>query len=267
MEYSVTDVVVAVATAAGVMGGAALVLRASALGANAAAPEIDVGAGVPVRVVPVLDLDAPTLKLGGGRARAGLPQRWIRRPKAVADSKASPPPAATSSSHAPSSGVAAADAGAPGDTDAGATADSDAGAPGETGVDTGAGAEPGPGGPGHPLGAPEGTETDPLKARAGDVYRSRLVAWFSSRFRVSGSGLPQSTLTKLRVQATVQISPDRRVAGYTMTSSGNGVFDAAARAALESAKGQELPPPPESYPDLFQTTISLTFVCKEGRCD
>lgn len=260
MEYSVTDVVLAVATAAVVMGGSALVLRAAALGANAAAPEIDIGAGVPVRVVPVLDLDAPTLKLGGGRARAGLPRRWIRQEKPGTETKVQPsPPAGTSSIHAPPSGVAAADAGAPADTEAGA--------PGETGADTGAGAEPGPGGPGHPLGAPEGTETDPLKARAGDVYRSRLVAWFSSRFRVSGSGLPQSTLTKLRVQATVQLSPDRRVAGYTMTSSGNAVFDAAARAALESAKGQELPPPPESYPDLVQTTISLTFVCKEGRCD
>lgn len=269
MEYSVADVVLAVTTAAVVMVGSALVLRAAALHAQAAAPEIDIGVAVPVRVVPVLDLDAPTLKLGGGRARAKLPDRWVRKPKPEEGRKAQPTPhAGTSEKDIPPPDVPVADAGAAQDTDAGAPADTGAGAPADTPGEPGDGGVSGaPPGPGHPLGDPEGTETDPLKARAADVYRSRLVAWFSSRFRVSGSGLPQSTLTKLRAQATVQLGPDRRVLGYTLRSSGNAVFDAAARAALESAKGQLLPPPPQNYPDLAQTTISITFVCKEGRCD
>lgn len=141
--------------------------------------------------------------------------------------------------------------------------------PGEppSGSAPGSDAAIGPGGPGHPAGAPGGTETDPLRARAADVYRSRLVAWFSVRFRVTGSGLPQAALTKLRAHATVSLSPDRRVAGYTLSTSGNATFDAAARAAIEAAKGQALPPPPERYPDLLRTTITVTFVCKEGRCD
>jgi hypothetical protein len=41
----------------------------------------------------------------------------------------------------------------------------------------------------------------------------------------------------------------------------------AARAALEGAKGESLPQPPENYPDVVQRTINLTFVCKENRCD
>jgi hypothetical protein len=45
------------------------------------------------------------------------------------------------------------------------------------------------------------------------------------------------------------------------------VFDAAARAALDGARGESLPQPPENYPDVVQRTISLTFVCKEKRCD
>ena len=44
-------------------------------------------------------------------------------------------------------------------------------------------------------------------------------------------------------------------------------FDAAARSALEGAKGQEIPPPPENYPDIVQTQISLTFTCTPQRCD
>ena len=122
-------------------------------------------------------------------------------------------------------------------------------------------------GPGSPSGSPEGTSTDPLAARALDVYRARLVAWFSSRFRVSGSGLPQSTLVRLKAPATVQIGSDGRVTGYSLGTSGNPSFDAAARAALESARGQAIPPPPENYPDLAPPSISVTFVCTEGKCD
>ena len=40
----------------------------------------------------------------------------------------------------------------------------------------------------------EGTETDPLKARAVDLYRAKIAGWFSSRFRVTGSGLDKAEM-------------------------------------------------------------------------
>jgi hypothetical protein len=122
-------------------------------------------------------------------------------------------------------------------------------------------------GPGSPEGAPEGTETDPLKARAVDLYRARLIAWFSSRFRVSGSGLSPDELTRYKVSATVHLSSERQIESFSIDTSGNAAFDAAARAALEGARGQALPPPPESYPDIVQRTIRLTFVCRSDQCD
>src|SRR5262249_44909705 len=116
-------------------------------------------------------------------------------------------------------------------------------------------------------GSADGTETDPLKARAVDLYRARIVGWFSSRFRVTGSGLSEEELLRYRVGATVEITSGRTVGGYTLTPSRNAAFHAAARAALDSAKGQNLPPPPDNYPDIVQSRIHLTFVCKEHRCD
>ena len=94
-----------------------------------------------------------------------------------------------------------------------------------------------------------------------------VVDRVSRRFRVSGSGMPPEELTKYRVSATVELSSDRQVVSYSIVPSGNSVFDAAARAALEGARGESLPQPPENYPDVVQRTISLTFVCKEKRCD
>lgn len=293
MEYSPLDVALAVVTAAAVLGGSAAVLSAAASRDLGAAPEIDIGVAAPVRVVPIIDLDAPQLKLGGRRAEAKLPSRWVRKPKPKPDAEPKPEPdrraqpsphASASEKDIPPPDVAVGDAGVPTDASAEpapATPPDDAGADAAEAVasaEPNAEGVPGEGtggtgpvssvaGPGHPAGVPGGTETDPLKARALDVYRSRLIAWFSSRFRVSGSGLPQSTLTKLSVGATVQIAGGRTVGGYTMTSSGNAAFDAAARAALESAKGQTLPPPPENYPDLAQAQIQVTFTCKEGQCD
>jgi hypothetical protein len=120
---------------------------------------------------------------------------------------------------------------------------------------------------GHQAGVKEGTEADPLKARAVDLYRNKIAGWFSSRFSVRGSGLGPDDLKKYKVSATVQISGDRTVSTYTITPSGNAAFDAAARATLEGAKGQALPPPPENYPDVVQRQINVTFVCRAGVCD
>jgi hypothetical protein len=54
---------------------------------------------------------------------------------------------------------------------------------------------------------------------------------------------------------------------FTLSPSGSAPFDAAARAALESSVGSSIPPPPESYPDVMQSSIHVTFVCRRSQCD
>jgi hypothetical protein len=260
------DVVVACAIALIVHVAAAWAISSSALEKMAALPEIDRGTATPVKVVPVLDLDSPLLKLGGKPTKAKLPDRWLKQaPKARVEERTFVSPKASKTIDAiPSKDVPMADAGTP--------------APPPTAeiakvVDTPVVPEveprpaPNVAVEGHADGVKEGTETDPLKARAVDLYRARIAAWFSGRFRVTGSGLPQEELLRYRVPAQVQLSADRRVESFTISPSGNAVFDAAARATLERTRGESIPPPPENYPDTIQRHISLTFVCKEHRCD
>jgi hypothetical protein len=249
-----------------VLAGAFFALKAAALERHAVAPRIDEGAAIPVRIVPVLDLDAPLLKLGGERDPAKLPDRSVKQaPKPRVEQRAfASPKAGKTEQDIPPPDVKIAGAGtAPPPPDAEIAKQ----------VDTPIASAPDAGLPanvdekGHADGVKEGTEIDPLKARAVDLYRARIIAWFSGRFRVTGSGLPPEELTRYRVSASVQLSPDRRVMGYSITPSGNPAFDAAARATLEAARGDRIPPPPESYPDVAQGQINLTFVCREKRCD
>ncbi|KYF54957.1 energy transducer TonB, partial [Sorangium cellulosum] len=237
----------------------------SDLSATAAAPEIDKGPSVPVKVIPVLDMDTPLLKLGGKRDRMKLPDRWVRQtPKPRVEQKAFvSPDAGKTEEDIPPPEVKVADAGtAPPPPDAEVARQVDI----ELDPKTDAGEAPNVDQEGHADGVKEGTETDPLKARAVDLYLARIAGWFSSRFRVSGSGLPPEELTKHRPRAVIVLS-DGQMVSYTLTPSGNPVFDAAAQATLEGAKGQALPPPPENYPDLGQKQVSVTFVCRENTCD
>jgi hypothetical protein len=134
-------------------------------------------------------------------------------------------------------------------------------------------AEPGeeetdaPPGEGFPDGDPEGTITDPLQAHAIRLYRGRIKSWVAARFKLTGTGLPQETLRKLRASASISVEANRRVSGYSMGSSGNAAFDAAVRRALETVKGLELPPPPQHYPGYIQGRINIEFVCGENTCD
>lgn len=265
-DFRAREVAASVVIGAAVLLGAGFALSRTALDRPAVAPEIEKGTAVPVKVVPVIDMDTPLLKLGGKRDNQKLPDRWVRqtpKPRAeqrthvsskagkaeqdipppevkMAEPKAPPPPPDAEI-------VKQADAPPPPIVDAGAPANVDE--------------------KGHSDGVKEGTETDPLKARAVDLYRAKIAGWFSGRFRVSGSGMAQSELTRYRVSATVEVGSDRTVKGFTLVPSGNAVFDAAARSALESSRGQALPPPPENYPDVVQSRINVTFVCRENRCD
>jgi hypothetical protein len=244
----------------------AIALKASASEKPLSKPEADMALGTPIKILPILDMDAPLLKLGGAHDASRLPDKWIKKSaKARAEQKAQVSPSAEKTEEAipPPDLPVAAKALPPAPPDAEPTKQ----------VDTPVVPTSAPAPPsnvttaGHQDGVAEGTETDPLKARAVDLYRARIVSWFSSRFRVSGSGLADEELSKFRVGATVEIGSDRTVSGYSLSPSGNAAFDAAARTALDGAKGQSLPPPPENYPDIVQSRIHLTFVCKEHRCD
>lgn len=264
-DFHPMEIAIAVAFALAVETTAALALSASAIDKPALAPEIDKGPATPVKVIPVLDLDSPLLKLGGKKDKYKLPDRWLRQtpiqrveekafvsPKAGKSAKDIPPPdkkIADAGTKPPPEDAAVAK-----QVDTPITEVPDAAPP--SNVDT----------EGHADGVKEGTETDPLKARAVDLYRARIAGWFSSRFRVSGSGLAAGEITKVRVRATVELE-GRTVKSFEITPSGNAAFDSAARQTLEGVKGQEIPPPPENYPDVVQKTITVTFVCKEGRCD
>jgi hypothetical protein len=232
------EIVVAVLSALLVHVGAIGALRAAHLDRKAALPDIDRGAAQAIRVIPMVDLDSPLLKLGGTK-QYKLPEAWSR-------------PAPTPSA-APAPAARAAGFGKQVDV-------YDDPKPARPADDIYADE-------GHPMGVDGGTEKDPLKARVVDLYRSRVIGWFSARFRVRGTGLPQAELARLRAPASVDVSADLRVTGYSLGPSGNAAFDAAARAALEGARGERIPPPPEQYPDVLRGRISLSFVCTEDRCN
>lgn len=265
-DFRGSDVCVSVLFGFAVLAGAGFALSRAAQGRLAAVPEIDRGTEVPVRVTPVLDLDAPLLKLGGKHDALKLPDRWVRQaPRPRVEQRAFVSTKAGKAEHdIPAPEVQMAAAGArppPPDAEVARKVDAPVAAVVDAGPPANVDQE------GHADGVKEGTETDPLKARAVDLYRAKIAAWFSSRFRVSGSGLAEDELVKYRVSATVSLGADRAVSGYSIVPSGNAVFDAAARATLEGAKGQALPPPPENYPDVVQSRINVTFVCRGHRCD
>lgn len=266
LDFRPSEWAAAIGTALAVMVAAGFALRVAALDRPAALPEIDRGSAVPVRVVPVLDLDAPLLKLGGKRDKMKLPDRWVRQaPKPRVEERAFvSPKAGKTEQDIPPPEVKIADAGTPPpppDAEVAKQVDTPIAPTIDAGPVANVDQE------GHQDGVKEGTETDPLKARAVDLYRARIAGWFKSRFRVSGSGLGPDEIVKPRVGAVVQISADRTVVGYTLAPSGNAAFDAAARSMLDGTKGQALPPPPENYPDIVQSQIQITLICSPTACD
>jgi len=116
---------------------------------------------------------------------------------------------------------------------------------------------------GSEQGAENGTETDPLKARAADMYRAQLAAWFVSRFSIKGK-IPFDKLKTLHATAVVTVTPDRRVGSFTIVSpSGDATFDGEVRATLSTiqSSGAELPAPPPNYPDMLGKSLPVGFQC------
>jgi hypothetical protein len=117
-------------------------------------------------------------------------------------------------------------------------------------------------------GVKEGTETDPLKARAVDQYRAKLVSWFNQRFKSPSSAeIPCEELLKLSSGVSVSVNADRTVGGFSVTrASGNAVFDARVQSTMQGTVGSELPPPPPLYPDILPPVITPRFSGKDADC-
>ncbi len=115
-------------------------------------------------------------------------------------------------------------------------------------------------------GVEEGTETDPLKARAVDLYRVKLTNWFKQGFSPPNEEVDCETLKNLQARVTAHIGPDRTVTSYDIVPSGNEIFDARVRRAMEGRVGQSVPPPPPNYPEILGTVANPTFLGKNEKC-
>jgi outer membrane biosynthesis protein TonB len=210
---------------------------------------------------PIAVSITPVLKLGS-KNPTKLPTQWTRKKPVAAKSQptaALPSPQAEKTVEAipktnvPDAAVApvVVDAGAPTEQP-NLTAQVDAGGP--TTASSVQGSE---------QGAANGTETDPLKARAADMYRGQLASWFASRFQIRGK-VPFDELKKLHASAVVTVTPDRKVGSFSVVrTSGNATFDAEVQATLARIQGSgaELPAPPPMYPDMLTTSLPVGFQC------
>ena len=116
---------------------------------------------------------------------------------------------------------------------------------------------------GSEQGAANGTETDPLKGRAADTYRETLSVWFASHLDIRGK-IPFDQLKKLHATTRVNVTPDRKVGGFTLVKpSGDPVFDGEVQATLSriQSSGVEVPAPPPMYPEFLSGSLSVAFQC------
>lgn len=209
---------------------------------------------IPINVKPVVD-DLPLLKLGSKqKVKPKLPDMWkkvtptpVRRleERSAPSEKAEENPA-----ELPKSKLADKDHKAPTEDDeivkeAPAQLD-DAEAPEAPQMDTEGAAD----------GSKDGTETDPLKARAVDLYKVKIAAWFNSRFKPPVDAIPCDVLKQLVARVRVGVGGERAISGFSLTgSSGNAVFDGKVSAFMAGLVGQQLPPPPPLYPDILESNV------------
>ncbi len=219
--------------------------------------EIDRGASTPMRVKPVLDLDSPLVKLGGGKVKPKMPKAWADPAPAPQAHLAHPSPHAKDDTRdAPSKATAVASApeapksAAPASSASSGPAGSDSAAP------VGSGSPQG-----DPTGKPDGDDKNVVKKRAAKLYYARIAGWFQQRAHATCGVTPEER-QKLHAVATVQLGPDGTVLSYSLAPSGNAILDGAAQAAMQSVQGQQIPPPPEDFPELRLNSTSITFVCQ-----
>jgi len=239
-----------------------LVIFAGQNRAKVVAQQAEVKEEIPIAVKPVMD-DLPLLKLGSKKIKAKLPDMWTKQApvQRFADTSAPSPKAAKTPEAIPASPLAKADAQAP-PPDAAIAKEvdqplTDAAPKVEANLPTEGAAD----------GVKEGTETDPLKARAKNLYIAKLIAWFQARFQAP-SNLPCEIVHALSATASISVAPDRTITSATMgRASNNSDFDARVKTALDNFVGQQLPPPPPLYPDLSPgTVLTPSFSGKTAKC-
>jgi hypothetical protein len=219
---------------------------------------------IPIAVKPILD-ELPLLKLGGKKKlKPKLPDMWKKQaPVRRVEAKSAPSEKAEDKPEAiATSKLAEKDAEAPPpDAEIAKEVDQEL-------LDATADAEPIEEGEGAPDGVKEGTETDPLKARAVSLYLAKILGWFNARFRPPVGKIPCEELKKLSAGVIVNVGGDRTVSSYTLSRpSGNAVFDAQVRATMDGASGQQLPPPPPLYPDILGSAVSPVFSGARAKCE
>jgi hypothetical protein len=206
---------------------------------------------------PIAVAITPVLKLG-----SKAPSPWQRRRPAAAKTQSPlPSPRAEKTPGAATTSRPEASA-KPAPLDAGSQEPSPATSAAEVGS-----AAPAASTEGSEQGAANGTETDPLKARAVDAYRNQLLWWFLARFHIRGK-IPFERLKGLHAHATVTVTDGRTVGAFTIESpSGDATFDAEVSATLSQiqSSGVELPAPPPMYPDILRTTLPVGFSCNVQR--
>jgi hypothetical protein len=253
----------AVVFALAVEVGIAALLIAAGGSRNIKTAEEPLAMAIPIAVRPVVD-DLPLLKKGGTPVKTKLPDIWTK-PKMVKRYKdvSAPSPAAPKTPEAiPSSSAAKADE-TPPPPEAEVAKEVDEQVP-ETEEKAD---QPNLPEEGAADGVKEGTEKDPLKARAVSLYRAKIISWFSVRFRVPVGQIDCATLQALSAGVSANIGSDRTVTGYSISRpSGNSIFDERVKAVMEATIGQELPPPPQNYPDILDSTVFPTFLGKGQEC-
>jgi hypothetical protein len=229
---------------------------------NVHAAALEAPKEVPIKVKPVMD-DLPLLKLGG-KKKAKLPDMWKKQAPVQRFEESSAPSAKASKDPAaiPSSKLTPLDASAPPpDAETAKQVDQQL-------TDAAPDAAPTAEGEGTADGVKEGTEADPLKARAISAYHAKLQSWFNARFRPPSEGAPCAELKKLGASVSVSVSGDRTVAGYTLGNpSGNAAFDASVRTMLDGARGEQLPPPPPLYPDILGQSLAIRLSGQKANCN
>ncbi|MCL2779566.1 MAG: hypothetical protein FWD73_16360 [Polyangiaceae bacterium] len=112
---------------------------------------------------------------------------------------------------------------------------------------------------GHPGGVDGGTETDPNKVRAGDMYAAQLSEFFGQRLTVPTI---VSVNEARKLCTKLQVTLNRNMVIWylrptSVISSGNELFDDAARSMLQKLLDDRtpLPQPPKELDELYRGRV------------
>jgi hypothetical protein len=126
---------------------------------------------------------------------------------------------------------------------------------------------------GHPQGVEAGTESDPSKVHAGDLYATKLSEFLHPRWTFP-SVISQGEANKLCSIYQVSVSPRMVIWHLKVTpvrKSGNELFDDSARAVLQKLLDDRtpLPDPPDSVADSYRgRTVNIVMPGGGGaKCD